>query len=138
MNILIKHANFAKSSIQFLETKPNMLFDGLFTKINYGNDFMVMYGVFIDVPITVTGAKTTISSEVYETFKLAENDIMSEYIIYRGLVGVSLTHKLADYILSKYEIVESCAGESLAILKISGIWENVNGEVGLSFKLLKN
>ena len=69
MNILLKHTNFAKSSIQFLETKPNMLFDGLFTKMNYGNDFMVMYGVFIDVPIKVTGAKTTISSEVYETFK---------------------------------------------------------------------
>ena len=69
MNILIKHANFAKSSIQFLETKPNMLFDGLFTKMNYGNDFMVMYGIFIDVPITVIGAKMTMSGEVYETFK---------------------------------------------------------------------
>lgn len=115
-----------------------MLFDGLFTKINYSNDFMVMYGIFIDVPITVIGAKMTMSGEVYETFKLVENDIMNEYIVYRGLTGVLLTHKLADFILSKYDIVESCAGESLAILKISGIWENVNGEVGLSFKLLKN
>ncbi len=127
-----------KSSIHFLDTKPNMLFDGLFTKINYSNDFMVMYGIFIDVPITVIGAKMTMSGEVYETFKLVENDIMNEYIVYRGLTGVLLTHKLADFILSKYDIVESCAGESLAILKISGIWENVNGEVGLSFKLLKN
>ena len=138
MNILIKHTNFAKSNIHFLETKPNMIFDGLFTKMNYSNDFMVMYGVFIDVPVSVIGAKTTISSEVYEAFKLVENDIMNEYIVYRGLTRVSITHKLADFILSKYEIVDSCAGESLAILKISGIWENVNGEVGLSFKLLKN
>lgn len=138
MNILIKHTNFVKSSIHFLDTKPNMMFDGLFTKMNYSNDFMVMYGIFIDVPITVIGAKMTMSGEVYETFKLVENDIMNEYIVNRGLTCVLLTHKLADFILSKYDIVESCAGESLAILKISGIWENVNGEVGLSFKLLKN
>lgn len=138
MNILIKHTNFARANIHFLETKPNMLFDGLFTKMNYSNDFMVMYGVLIDVPISVTGAKMAMSGEVYEAFKLVENDIMNEYIVYRGLTGVSPTHKLADFIFSKYEIVETCAGESLAILKISGIWENVNGEVGLSFKLLKN
>ena len=138
MNILIKHTNFARANIHFLETKPNMLFDGLFTKMNYSNDFMVMYGMFIDVPVSVVGAKMAMSGEVYEAFKLVENDIMNEYVVYRGLTGVSLTHKLADFILSKYEIVESCAGESLAILKISGIWENVNGEVGLSFKLLKN
>lgn len=115
-----------------------MLFDGLFTKMNYSNDFMVMYGIFIDVPVSVTGAKMAVSGEVYEAFKMVENDIMNEYIVYRGLSGVLLTHKLADFILSKYDIVESCAGESLAILKISGIWENINGEVGLSFKLLKN
>jgi hypothetical protein len=138
MNILIKHTNFVKSNIHFLDTKPNMMFDGLFTKMNYSNDFMVMYGIFIDVPITVIGAKMTMSGEVYETFKLVENDVMNEYIVNRGLTGVLLTHKLADFILSKYDIVESCSGESLAILKISGIWENVNGEVGLSFKLLKN
>jgi hypothetical protein len=44
------------------------------------------------------------SGEVYDTFKLVENDIMNEYIVYRGLTGVLLTHKLADFILSKYEM----------------------------------
>ena len=70
MNILIKSDNFSKNSVNYLETKPNMMFDGLFTKMNYCDDFMVMYGVYLDIPIQVieNNMKPIISSGVLRCF----------------------------------------------------------------------
>ena len=136
MNILLKHTEFNKNAIQFLETKPNMLFDGLFTKLNYCDDFMVMYGIYLDVPVE-TGVRPIIASDVLTQFELIERELINEYIEHRELSNKIITNKFSDFVRSKYDIRDSCSGESLAVLKISGIWENTNGEIGLSFKLLQ-
>jgi hypothetical protein len=139
MNILIKSDNFSKNSVNYLETKPNMMFDGLFTKMNYCDDFMVMYGVYLDIPIQVieNNMKPIISSASFAVFQSIEHDILSGYLEYRRIKGNAICTKLSEYIQTKYDVCESCSGESLAILKISGIWENAIGEVGLSFKVVK-
>jgi hypothetical protein len=139
MNILIKSDNFSKNSVNYLETKPNMMFDGLFTKMNYCDDFMVMYGVYLDIPIQVieNNMKPIISSASFAVFQSIEQDILSGYLEYRRIKGNAICAKLSEYIQTKYDVCESCSGESLAILKISGIWENAIGEVGLSFKVVK-
>jgi hypothetical protein len=139
MNILIKSDNFSKNSVNYLETKPNMMFDGLFTKMNYCDDFMVMYGVYLDIPIQVieNNMKPIISSASFAVFQSIEHDILSGYLEYRRIKGNAICAKLSEYIQTKYDVCESCSGESLAILKISGIWENAIGEVGLSFKVVK-
>ena len=139
MNILIKSDNFRKNSVNYLETKPNMMFDGLFTKVNYCDDFMVMYGVYLDIPIQVieNNMKPIISSASFAVFQSIEQDMLRGYLEYRGIKGNAICAKLSEYIQAKYDVCESCSGESLAILKISGIWENAIGEVGLSFKVAK-
>ena len=139
MNILIKSDNFSKNSVNYLETKPNMMFDGLFTKMNYCDDFMVLYGVYLDIPIQVieNSMKPIISSASFAVFQSIEQDILSGYLEYRRIRGNTICAKLSEYIQTKYDVCESCSGESLAILKISGIWENAIGEVGLSFKVVK-
>ena len=139
MNILIKSDNFSKNSVNYLETKPNMMFDGLFTKVNYCDDFMVMYGVYLDIPIQQfeNSAKPVISNASFAVFQSIELDMLRGYLEYRGIKGNAICAKLSEYIQAKYDVCESCSGESLAILKISGIWENVIGEVGLSFKVAK-
>jgi len=139
MNILIKSDNFSKNSVNYLETKPNMMFDGLFTKMNYCDDFMVMYGVYLDIPIQVieNNMKPIISSASFAVFQSIEQDILSGYLEYRRIKGNAICAKLSEYIQTKYDVCELCSGESLAILKISGIWENAIGEVGLSFKVVK-
>ena len=138
MNILIKPDNFNKNYTQFLETKPNMLFDGLFTKINYCDEFMIMYGINLDLPIDKSGdnMKPALTDAIFNQFHKIETDLISEYLSHRPHDNYILTQKLTEFIRSKYDICESGSGESLAILKISGIWENVNGEIGLSFKLM--
>jgi hypothetical protein len=136
MNILIKYNNFNKSNIQFLETKQNMLFDGLFTKINYCDDFMVMNGLYLDLPVS-NKIRPEISDGIFRQFQSMEQDILQEYMSHRGLTSNVITQKLVDSIRLKYDICESCSGESLVVLKISGIWENINGEIGLSFKLVR-
>ena len=140
MNILIKSENFSKNSVHYLETKPNMIFEGLFTKVNYCDDFMVMYGVYLDIPIqqVENSSKPCVSCATLLNFQSIELDMLRGYLEYRGIKeNVIYTHKLSEYIQTKYDVCDSCSGESLAILKISGIWENVSGEVGLSFKVAK-
>lgn len=140
MNILIKPHNFSKSHLLFLDTKPNMLFEGLFTKINYCDEFMVMYGIYLDIPIQQidAGLKPIITSQTFAKFKEIESDILSEYLEHRLAKERPISNKLTEYIQAKYDVNDSCSGQSLAVLKISGIWENTNGEVGLSFKIVKS
>lgn len=140
MNILIKPNNFSKTHVLFLDTKPNMLFEGLFTKINYCDEFMIMYGIYIDIPIQQidAGLKPIITNQTFEKFKSIETSIIDEYLEYRCSKERVATTKLTEYIQAKYDINDSCSGQSLAVLKISGIWENANNEVGLSFKIIKS
>jgi hypothetical protein len=100
---------------------------------------MVMYGVYLDIPIQVieNNMKPIISSASFAVFQSIEQDILSGYLEYRRIKGNAICAKLSEYIQTKYDVCESCSGESLAILKISGIWENAIGEVGLSFKVVK-
>lgn len=140
MNILIKPHNFSKSHLLFLDTKPNMLFEGLFTKINYCDEFMVMYGIYLDIPIQQidAGLKPIITSQTFAKFKEIECEILGEYLEHRRTEHMTITNKLTEYIQAKYDVNDSCSGQSLAVLKISGIWENANKEVGLSFKIVKS
>jgi len=98
MNILIKSDNFSKNSVNYLETKPNMMFDGLFTKVNYCDDFMVMYGVYLDIPIQQfeNSAKPVISSASFEKFQSIELDMLRGYLEYRGIKGNVISAKLSE------------------------------------------
>jgi hypothetical protein len=97
---------------------------------------MVMYGIYLDVPVE-TGVRPIIANDVLNQFESIERDLINEYIEHRALSNKIITNKFSDFVRSKYDIRDACSGESLAVLKISGIWENTNGEIGLSFKLLQ-
>ena len=102
MNILIKSDNFSKNSVNYLETKPNMMFDGLFTKVNYCDDFMVMYGVYLDIPIqqVENSAKPVISSASFAVFQSIELDMLRGYLEYRGIKENTILYNLT--IISLY------------------------------------
>ena len=50
MNLLLDLKTICTANVFFMETKPNMLFDGIFTKINYCEEFFTMYGIYIHMP----------------------------------------------------------------------------------------
>lgn len=119
MNILLDLKGICTANVFFMETKPNMLFDGIFTKINYCEEFFTMYGIYINVSADDFTQSTLIK---------LESELLSIYGKSKSPSSKPIS-KLAEHLQSKF-----IAKDKINCLKISGIWENKNNEYGLSFK----
>ena len=135
MNLLLDLKGISTTNVFFMETKPNMLFDGIFTKINYCDEFFTMYGVYLNIPIEiVSNAKPKINAGTLTALTKLESDILNLYMKTKP-PGSKIIHKLSEFLQTKFTTIDSGAnGDKINCLKISGIWENKNNEVGLSFK----
>ena len=133
MNLLLDLKNVLIANVFFMETKPNMLFDGIFTKINYCDEFFTMYGVYVSVPVEpVLYAKSKIDASIVAALVKMECDILHMYAKTKP-AGSKVTYKLAEFLQTKMS-VSPISKEKTNCLKISGVWENRNNEIGLSFK----
>lgn len=133
MNLLLELKNVSISNVFFMETKPNMLFDGIFTKINYCDEFFTMYGVYVNVPVEIVPySKPKIDANILNVLLKLESDILNLYAKSKP-VGSKITYKLAEFLQTKF-LTSPVNGDKTNCLKISGIWENRNNELGLSFK----
>jgi hypothetical protein len=110
-----------------METKPNMLFDGIFTKINYCEEFFTMYGIYINISTDVMQPK--IDTLTMNALVKLETELLNMYGKSKPL-GSKMVFKLSEFLQTKFTIKDKSIS-----LKISGIWENRNNEYGLSFKL---
>lgn len=127
MNLLLDLKNVSTANVFFMETKPNMLFDGIFTKINYCEEFFTMYGIYINIPTDVTQPK--IDTLTMNALVKLETELLNMYGKSKPL-GSKMVFKLSEFLQTKFTIKDKSIS-----LKISGIWENRNNEYGLSFKL---
>ena len=137
MNIAFNLNQFRVDHIFFMETKPNSLIDGLFTKLNYCDEQFSMNGLYLTFPGEVqdsAGANHRIRIE--SSYYRALCEIEQELLRMRG--AKSIQGKLGEALHAKYEIVGTkLTGPQMPILvKISGVWENKQGHVGLSYRIL--
>ena len=136
MNLLLDLENVNTNNIFFTETRQNMMFDGVFTKILYCDEFFTMYGIFVNVLMqqTTHNAKPQIDQATFEALVQLETNILTAYTNAKKNVRPNITYKLTELLKSKFQ-VGSLQNEKTNSLKISGIWENnQTNEVGLSFK----
>lgn len=136
MNILLDLENVNMSNIFFTDTKQNMMFDGVFTKLLYCDDFFTMYGIYINIFIqqTTANAKPQINAQTYNALVKLETDILEAYVKTKKHVQTNVTYKLAELLKTKFQI-NNLQNEKTNCLKISGIWENnQTKELGISFK----
>lgn len=136
MNLLLDLENVNTNNIFFTETRQNMMFDGVFTKILYCDEFFTMYGIFVNVLMqqTTHNAKPQIDQATFEALMQLETNILSAYTNAKKNVRPNITYKLTDLLKTKFQ-VGFLQNEKTNSLKISGIWENnQTNEVGLSFK----
>ena len=113
-----------------------MMFDGVFTKILYCDEFFTMYGIYVNVSMqqTTHNAKPQIDQATFEALVQLETNILTAYTNAKKNVRPNITYKLGELLKSKFQ-VGSLQNEKTNSLKISGIWENnQTNEVGLSFK----
>lgn len=159
MNVLVLPSNeIIPEYIYFLDSKNNILMDGFFTKLIYTNEWFTMNGLYINLPIEIqgidtkpytnSGSKQTIFFSVsqYSTL-LHQLDLLEQHILNRYIPIDKNKHKsfliMQSLKLGYFRIfkgdnkIDNFPTKKITgfVLKISGIWENVN-EYGISYKIM--
>lgn len=141
MNALIKTHDFSKDNLSFLDTKPNTLISGLFTKINYSDAFLTMYGLYVNIPFEINANKNKLNISVFRLLCDIEINILADYIKFRKLdpEKVNVAIKFGEYLQNRFEIVNTAnnSDTASAYIKVSGVWENTTGNMGLSFRIIQ-
>ena len=89
MNLAFELNQFCGNHIFFMDTKPNSLIDGLFTKVNYCDEQFTMNGVYLTLPGEVLDAapsahKMRIESGFYRALCEIEQEMLRSYLIVRN------------------------------------------------------
>ena len=108
MNILLDLENVNMNNVFFTETKQNMMFDGIFTKILYCDDIFTMYGIYINVYIqTIHNSKPHIDELTYNALIQLETNLLNSYINAKKYVQSNVTHKLTELLKTKFVITNT-------------------------------
>lgn len=155
MNILALHLdNYDSNYLYCLDSKPNLIMNGNFTKMNYTHPHFTMNGLFILVPISSLFMEH--SSENTSFVRFDPNSLSNKSVIDRV---INIEHDILSYYASFYSCAKTPSlsmtkqfskgkikingGESSSskpaisiILKISGVWEN-EFEYGITFRWME-
>lgn len=149
MNIILNLNNINSYNVCFLEPKKNIIMDGLFTKINFLNEYLTMNGIFIIFPIDQYSIENnekkyylkfnhTSNMRTVQEFSKLENNLLELYNTNHNRnkkKSMLLSKQLFNgYIKIYKENVHIIHDKLRLVMKISGIWENET-EVGLTYKL---
>lgn len=141
MNALIKIHDFSKDNLSFLDTKPNTLINGLFTKINYSDAYLTMYGLYVNIPFEQNIHKNKINAGVFRLLCDIEINILADYIKFRKLdpEKINIAIKFGEYLHNRFEIVNTAVVSTImrSYVKVSGVWETTTGNIGLSFRIVQ-
>ncbi len=131
MNILAIYPNqFSLDCVQFLEPRVNSIIDGYFSKLMFGNELFLTNGISICIPLHL---KSVCSDHLAMLHKI-EIDILS---MYSNTAIQPTNSRIVDFLQSKYNTCNILAPQGLTeniLIKISGVWENKQGAIGLSFR----
>jgi len=152
MNVLtIPLREITEENIFFLDSKNNIIMDGMFTKITYLHECFSMSGIYIHIPISIKNIevnpilqqKYTIyfsietHVELIENIESLERCILNKYKdLQNNKIPVYSIHQSLQQgsfkIFKESKILQNNIDFSL---KISGVWEN-NKNYGLSYKII--
>jgi hypothetical protein len=142
---------FFPETIQFLETKPNIIMNGVFTKIIYSDEHMTLTGLYAYVSFHIYMVKNNIcyfdtsrpeNADSIKQLVTLEKKILQYYkdIYFKGdetIFVCSLERELQRGTIKIHaNSLENLSTHGNTILKISGIWEN-NNTIGLTFKFFQ-
>lgn len=149
MNVVLNQNEFDIDSVFFNEPIKNSIIDnGLFIRILYSTDIMVLNGIYVNVPFKTLyksndGNKIKLLAnvqdnlDIIEFIKNVEKSILEKHALHQYPLHKKKNFKLSEQISTGYikYIMDNAISNSY-ILKISGIWES-STEYGLTFKFIE-
>ena len=166
MNIILEDiAKIDIQSINFLDTKKNIIVDGNFTKIIYADTYVTLNGIYARFPLKPMNNETANKNNYFHfnpnisyNYSIIKNlaDLESSIVEYYSreygiqkkgvhiLMNQLLTGKIKLYRegggigtgTGTGKLNNERQGEQDIIIKISGVWET-NDEVGITYKFLE-
>ena len=153
MNIIMKQNQFYLGNLFLLDTKPNIIMDGNFTKIIYSTEHFTMNGVYLSFSMKLLPMKNQPKNMLCFPVSYSENqDLIKQFIeIERNILHYyqkinpsikhptySLRNQLQNGIIKFYKQYNEPPNYSpVYFIKISGIWEN-NNEIGITYKIIES
>lgn len=159
MNIfLLSLDTSTEYNFYFLDTKPNVIMEGIFTKIIFTHSCFTLNGVYFSFPILHQSIETTVQKQDYIYFEPAqklnipiikqckhmEKSVLQAYMDYRGNVSKKVPiYSVAKQLNSgkcRIQLRNNHKTDNIMrplIIKLSGIWETAN-EYGLTYKIIES
>ena len=147
-----------ENNFYFLDTKQNIIMEGIFTKIIFTHSCFTLNGVYFSFPILHQSIETTIHRQDYIYFEPAqkmnmpiikhcknmERSVLQAYMDFKG----NLSRKTPIYSIAKQLNSGKCRIQlrhnhkidkimKPLLIKLSGIWETTY-EYGLTFKIMES
>jgi hypothetical protein len=113
-------------NLYFLDTSPNNIIQGSFTKIMFTHAQFTLNRLFVMLP-------THIHPFIIHRIQHMEKLILNYFAEYNGILDKELVCTLHKVIANK---IQYCNNNSKLMLKISGIWETKHS-VGLTLKIMQ-
>lgn len=148
---------YKENCFYFLDTKPNMIMDGIFTKIIFTHSCFTLNGVYFKFPIMHQSIEHVLNKQDYLYFepsnklnipilrlcKLMEKTILQCYSNYKGnFTRKTPIHSIAKQLNSGKCKIQLCNNHKMdkilksLVIKISGIWETPT-EYGITYKIME-
>lgn len=142
MILSISEKEFQVQWTEFLDKKKNMIMnDGYFTKVFYSTPNYTMNSIYILFPFQTNSS--TIDITFYQFLSNIEKQILLAYARLTPEKTYKEILRLSDFLSQKYKIIDGdyCSLKNRNIgttnyIKISGIWEDIDGNIGITFKLI--
>ena len=154
MNLVLDYSQFHIGNVHFLDTKKNIIIDGIFTKMVYLDDIVSLNAIYIVFPCkcyidrtmnrnnVMFSLNTNENKEIIELETTILNNYMKHYQISKRM-NTSLASQISNGRTRLYKeginhaIDENENEENIHIvLKISGVWET-DDEVGITHKFVE-
>ena len=147
MNIVLFMDTFNNDFINFLETKDNIVTNGVFTKIMYSNTLFTMNGLYFYLPLNIQDIHYNSYNKTYIKFdaNIGINKTVIQHLtnIEKSILNLYDNYKDKKYVLhnqlssgfAKIHSSKSINEKTQFIVKISGIWEN-ESSIGITYKII--
>lgn len=141
MNILsLNIDHYDVNMFHFLDSKPNLLMEGYFTKMIYASPYFSLNSIYLQFPIKLQPVQTNLfvfdtseNKTIVSMFKKLEIELLNLYASARNLSKkpiLSISNMMNNGHLKLYQ-----HHHLNLIMKLSGIWESET-EFGVTFKVM--
>ena len=113
-------------NLYFLDTLPNKIIQGSFTKIIFTHAQFTLNRLFVILPIHTYPF-------IVHRIKALEKLILTCFAEYNGILGKEFVYTLHKVLTNK---IQCCNDINKLMLNISGIWQT-NCSLGLTFKIMQ-